>query len=321
MKPTLNRSKFRLESAQAVLFEEARSIQVMGSELNGKTLLGKNFIKALHLIEKAQKTGKVIVSGMGKSAHIGKKLATTMSSTGTPSIFIHPGEASHGDLGSITTKDILIIFSGSGETKELFDLFDYCDKFKIPYIGITRNAKGKLAKRCTVPLVMPDIPEVCPIGKAPTTSTIMSAALGDALTVVVAQRIGLTKDDYKHWHPGGKLGASMIQAKSLVNKKSGFHSVKITDSIEKIRKLYMKKNAPIIVSEKSQVVGMIDPAKLLNDVKELKDIVDTDVAILNETAPLYELHPLFAKHKTHITILVDKKNKPKGIVYAHDLLN
>ncbi|MBN1783880.1 MAG: SIS domain-containing protein [Alphaproteobacteria bacterium] len=316
----LNRSKIRLESAQAVLMEEARAIQIMANEMVEDKPLGKNFIKALHLIEKVQKTGKVIVSGMGKSAHIGKKLSTTMSSTGTPSLFVHPGEASHGDLGSITTKDILIIFSGSGETRELFDLYDYCDKFKIPYIGITRSEKGKLAKRCTIPLVIPEIPEVCPIGKAPTTSTIMSAALGDALTVVAAQRVGLTKEDYKNWHPGGKLGQSLIQVKSLLKKKNTFHEVKNTDTVEKVRKLYMKRNAPIIVMEKSKTIGMIDPAKLLNDVKTLDKIIDKNVAVLNEDAPVYELHPLFAKHETHIVVLIDKKEKVRGVVYAHDLL-
>ncbi len=319
MKPTLNRSKARLDSAKAVLLEEARAIQVMSNELSENAELGKNFIKALHLIEKAQKTGKVIISGMGKSAHVGKKLSTTMSSTGTPSIFIHPGEASHGDLGSITQKDILIIISGSGETKELFDLFDYCDKFKIPYIGMTRNSKGKLAKRCTVLLVMPDIPEVCPIGKAPTTSTIMTSALGDALTVVVAQRIGLTKDDYKNWHPGGKLGASLIKAKTLINKKNSFLIFDISTSIENIRKKYLKKNGEIIITKNSKVFGIVSPANLLKD-ESIEKLVNTNIGVLDENAPLYELHPLFIKHETNMVIIINKAEKPKGIVYACDLL-
>ncbi|MHA1540966.1 MAG: SIS domain-containing protein [Alphaproteobacteria bacterium] len=320
MKPTLNRSKARLESAQAVLLEEARAIKVMANELSEKTLLGKNFIKALHLIEKTQKTGKTIVSGMGKCAHVGKKLATTMASTATPSIFVHPAEASHGDLGSITKKDIVIIFSNSGETRELFDLYDYCDKLKIPYIGITRNPKGKLAKRSTIPLILPDIPEVCMIGKAPTTSTIMMSALGDALTVVASQRAGLTKESYKDWHPGGKLGGSLTKVKSLISKKNSFHIIKISETVESLRKKYLKKNAPIVVVEKSKVVGIINPANLLKNVQNLDKIIEKKIAVLDEDAPLYELHPLFIKHETNMVIIINKKEKPKGIVFAHDLL-
>ncbi|MBN2675893.1 MAG: SIS domain-containing protein, partial [Alphaproteobacteria bacterium] len=278
------------------------------------------FIKALHLIEKAQKTGKVIVSGMGKSAHIGKKLATTMSSTGTPSIFVHPGEASHGDLGSITTKDIVIAFSNSGESKELFDLYDYCDKFKIPYIGITRNTKGSLAKRATVSLVLPDIPEVCAIGKAPTTSTIMQAAMGDALTVVASQRIGLTKEAYKNWHPGGKLGGSLTYVKNFLKKKNLYHLVQKTDSIEKIKKLYAKQDAPLIVVDKNIFQGTLSPTSLLNTIKDFEKEICNKNIFIDELSPVFDLAPLFKKYDTKFIVVVDKNKKVKGIVYGHDLL-
>ena len=316
----LNHSKMRLEAAQAVLLEEARAIQVMARALEEDKIFGKSFIKALHLIEKAQKTGKVIVSGMGKSAHVGKKLATTMSSTGTPSVFVHPGEASHGDLGSITKKDIVIVLSNSGETRELFDLYDYCDKFKIPYIAITRNEKGKLAKRATTSLILPDVAEVCAIGKAPTTSTIMQAAIGDALTVIASQRVGLTKEIYKDFHPGGKLGGSLTFVKNFLKIKNAYHAVKKTDKLDKIKSLYAKKPAPILVVENGKYLGQLQLADLLKKETNIEKLMDKKNITINEMSPIFELNPIFGKQKTDLCVIVDKKEKVKGIVYAHDLL-
>lgn len=317
MNTLLNRSKIRIESARAVLLEESRAIRVLADEMRENTPLGKNFVRALHLIEQTQKKGKVIVSGMGKSAHIAKKLATTFSSTGTPSIFIHPGEASHGDLGSITKQDIVIAISNSGDSKELFDLYDYCDTFKIPFIGLTRNAKGALAKRASIPLVMPDIPEVCPIGKAPTTSTLMTMALGDALTVVAAQRVGLTKEQYKHWHPGGKLGNSLIQVSSLVRKNNHpFSLFSEKESVEKIKKALLK--GPVFIKTNSKLTSL--DALSFSMGASLSSSLLSVVSLL-DSSPLYELHALFSNKNTiPFVVVLDRKEKPVGIVYPQDLL-
>ncbi|MDR1691291.1 MAG: SIS domain-containing protein [Rickettsiales bacterium] len=212
-KPNLNRSKLRIQDAQTVLYQEAGALKILAETLENDAKFSKNFIKALHLIEASQKKGKLIVTGVGKSGHIAHKLAATFASMGTPAFFIHPAEASHGDLGMITKQDTVLAMSKSGETKEMFDLLAYCNKYKVPVIGMCMKADSMLAKKSDVPLIMPDLPEACPLGKAPTVSTTMTLALGDALSVVTAQRCGLDKDAFLKWHPGGKLGATLAQEK------------------------------------------------------------------------------------------------------------
>src|SRR5262249_29682863 len=150
--------------------------------------------------------GRVVVSGMGKSGHIARKIAATLASTGTPALFVHPGEASHGDLGMIVPEDAVIALSNSGETAELSDLIAYTRRFSIPLIAITSRAQSSLAEAADAALILPPEPEVCPMGLAPTTSTTMMLALGDALAVTVLESKGFTAEDFRNFHPGGKLG-------------------------------------------------------------------------------------------------------------------
>ncbi len=162
-------------------------------------------------------TGRVVVSGMGKSGHVGRKIAATLASTGTPALFVHPGEASHGDLGMIVQGDAVLALSNSGETAELSDLVAHCKRFGLSLIAIIGRAESSLARDADVALVLPPAPEACPMGLAPTTSTTMQMALGDALAVALLTRRGFTATDFRVFHPGGKLGAKLMRVAQLMH--------------------------------------------------------------------------------------------------------
>lgn len=198
-----------LLSARRVLALEAEALQSLASSLNG------DFVKALGLLAAA--TGRVVVSGMGKSGHVGHKIAATLASTGTPAVFVHPAEASHGDLGMITSKDAVLALSNSGETSELSDLIAYTRRFAIPLIGITSRAASSLGEAADVALVLPTMSEACPMGLAPTTSTTMMLALGDALAVALLERKGFTAADFQMLHPGGSLGRKLLKVSDLMH--------------------------------------------------------------------------------------------------------
>jgi arabinose-5-phosphate isomerase len=188
----------------------ADAIAALGETLNGE------FSRALDVILAVQ--GRVIVSGMGKSGHIARKIAATLASTGTPAYFIHPAEASHGDLGMVTRDDALIMLSNSGETQELADLITFAKRFSIPLIGIASKAESALLQAADVALLLPKAPEACPMGLAPTTSTTMQLVLGDALAVALMERRGFTQDRYRDFHPGGSLGKGLIRVSDIMHK-------------------------------------------------------------------------------------------------------
>ncbi|MDP2193970.1 MAG: KpsF/GutQ family sugar-phosphate isomerase [Alphaproteobacteria bacterium] len=197
--------------------------QVLNTELNGLKILEESLHTYLRQpIEDAANlmlntSGRVIVSGMGKSGHIGRKIAATLASTGQPALFVHPGEASHGDLGMLTSQDMLILLSNSGETKELHDIMHYAVRYKIPFIGITGKKNSALDRLSTVSLLMPDVPEACPMGLAPTTSTTLMMALCDALAITLLTWRGFTNHDFKQFHPGGKLGAQLTKVSDIMH--------------------------------------------------------------------------------------------------------
>ena len=192
--------------------------RVLGIEADALTRLANSvddkFAAAVDLI--LGTSGRVIVSGMGKSGHIGHKIAATLASTGTPAFFVHPGEASHGDLGMVTRHDVALMLSNSGETKELADLIAHCKRFQIPLIGVAGKPDSTLLRRSDIALLLPPAPEACSVGMAPTTSTTMTLALGDALAVALMERRAFTRDDFGVFHPGGKLGAQLIAVEGLM---------------------------------------------------------------------------------------------------------
>lgn len=178
--------------------------------------LDNSFDRAVELILPA--TGRVIVSGMGKSGHVGRKIAATFASTGTPAQFVHPGEASHGDLGMVTQNDVALVLSNSGETPELADLIAHTRRFEIPLIGVASRPDSTLLRQSDVALLLPAAPEACGSGIVPTTSTTMTMALGDALAIALMEHRKFTPEHFRTFHPGGKLGAKLSRVGDLMHR-------------------------------------------------------------------------------------------------------
>src|SRR5438876_2529425 len=202
-----------IASAVRTLEVEATGINTLSAAIHDG--LGRAFIAAVDLISGAR--GRLIVTGMGKSGHVGRKIAATFASTGTPAFFVHPSEASHGDLGMITPADVILALSWSGETAELKDLTNYSRRFRIGLIAVTASADSTLAKAADVVLVLPAAREACPHNLAPTTSTLMQQALGDALAIALLQSRGFTALEFAKFHPGGRLGAMLKFVRDIMH--------------------------------------------------------------------------------------------------------
>lgn len=209
--PEINQSD--LESGIRTIQIEAEGLNALAQALDNDFSVA---VEAIHTM-KQDRRGRLIIAGIGKSGHIGKKLVATLASTGTPSHFVHPGEASHGDLGMITEHDIVLMISNSGENPELSDLIQYTRRFGITLIGMTSKQDSTLAKHSDILLLMPIMPEACPNGLAPTTSTTMTLALGDALAVALLERMKLTPEQFGIFHPGGKLGKRLMTVEEIMH--------------------------------------------------------------------------------------------------------
>jgi arabinose-5-phosphate isomerase len=192
-----------------VLGGEAAALRALAAGLDDR------FARAVELLGAA--TGRVVVSGMGKSGHVGRKIAATLASTGTPALFVHPAEASHGDLGMVVPGDAVLALSNSGETPELADLVSHARRFGLPLVAVTGRAGSTLAAAADVALLLPAVPEACPMGLAPTTSTTMQMALGDALAVALLTRRGFDAGDFGRIHPGGRLGVRLRRVRELMH--------------------------------------------------------------------------------------------------------
>lgn len=198
-----------LDTARNVILTEIDGLQQLADSLDG------GFTRAMELILQAK--GRVIVSGMGKSGHVGRKIAATLASTGTPAQFVHPAEASHGDLGMVTENDVALVLSNSGETPELADLIAHTRRFSIPLIGVASRPESTLLRQADVALVLPKAPEACGTGIVPTTSTTMTLALGDALAVALMEHRKFTPEHFRTFHPGGKLGAKLSKVRDMMH--------------------------------------------------------------------------------------------------------
>ena len=214
-----------LNSARRTLATEIEGLQALSATLDDA------FTQAVTVL--ANISGRVIVSGMGKSGHIGAKITATMASTGTPAQFVHPSEASHGDLGMITQNDAILALSWSGETAELSNLINYAKRFSIPLIGLTSGADSLLGRAADICLCLPKSKEACPNGLAPTTSTTMQLALGDALAVALLEQRKFTSADFKNFHPGGKLGAGLVLVHEIMHKDAALPIVPIGTRMDK----------------------------------------------------------------------------------------
>jgi arabinose-5-phosphate isomerase len=198
-----------IAEARRVLETEAAALATLAAALDGR------FGDALDRL--AAVTGRIVVTGMGKSGHVGRKIAATLASTGSPALFVHPAEASHGDLGMITAADAILALSNSGETPELSDIVAYARRFAIPLVAVTSRPDSTLARHADIALVLPAAPEACPMGLAPTTSTTLMLALGDAIAVALLARKGFSANDFRVFHPGGRLGQRLARVRDLMH--------------------------------------------------------------------------------------------------------
>jgi arabinose-5-phosphate isomerase len=264
-------SKIKTSCSDNAPEDIARGRSVLKTEIEGLQRLMESIdtpfaqaIEIIHSMKNAEKRGRLIVAGIGKSGHICRKIAASLASTGTPAYFVHPGEASHGDMGMITEHDVVLMLSNSGENSELSDLIHYTRRYEIPLISITSNAGSALAQHSDVCLLLPKAPEACPNGLAPTTSTTMMLALGDALTVTLLERMGLTPEQYKVFHPGGKLGQRLLKVSELMVTYENLPLVKESALMDEALIVLTSKNlgAAIVIGAQGELKGIITDGDL-----------------------------------------------------------
>lgn len=285
-----------------------------------------NLTKALDIMQHAK--GRIILTGMGKSGHIGKKIAASLASTGTPSFFVHPAEASHGDLGMITEDDVVIAISNSGESRELVDILNYCKRFGISLIAITKNPESSLGKAGDVVLLLPNNGEACPLGLAPTNSTTATLVLGDILTAGLIQRKGFTKSDFNQRHPGGKLGSILQRVSDLMHTDL---EIPILDENSNMQQVLLEMTSKRLgcvgfINQKGNFTGMLTDGDLRRclsaqvlDKKAIDLMTKNPKTISKDTMASEAMKIMHDKKITNIFVLEDEK--PIGVIHIHDLLN
>lgn len=286
--------------------------------------LGPEHVRAIELLQGAK--GRIIISGVGKSGHIARKIAATFASTGTPALFVHPTEASHGDLGMVTSADVCMVISNSGETKELTDIVTYCGRFSIPLISITSRKGSTLDQHSDVTLLLPDVPEACSIGVAPTTSTTATLALGDALAVALMHRKEFQRSDFQVFHPGGKLGAQLVTVAALMHVDNALPLLSPETSMREGLLTMTAKGFGVagIVSE-GALSGIITDGDLR---RNLDDLLSRKAGEIATTSPLTvkanqlasEALALMNARKISALFVVDDTNNPVGLIHIHDCL-
>lgn len=308
-----------LSSARRVLAAEAYALEQLGAAL------GPAFVAALDLLDVAR--GRVVVTGMGKSGHIGNKIAATLSSTGTPALYVHPAEASHGDLGMVTASDAVIALSNSGETAELSDIVAYAARFSIPLIAVTGRANSTLAKESAVALIYPDAEEACPMGLAPTTSTTMMLALGDAIAVALLERKGFSPKDFQALHPGGHLGRRLLRVSDLMHKGDAVPLVGLAVSLADTIVIMTGKSLGCagVVDDKGRLVGVFTDGDLRRAIGIQP--LDTPAASLMTTAPKTLGPNTLASEAVRLmnqfkitNLFIIENDRPIGIIHIHDCL-
>ena len=306
-----------IPTAKALIEAEANSLQKLASNLD------ESFNKAVEKILSTR--GKIILTGMGKSGHIAKKISSTFSSTGTPSYFIHPGEASHGDLGTITPGDSLIVLSNSGDTLELTNIINYCKKLSIPITGIAKVKSSRLAYSSDIFLQLPNTPEACPLGIAPTTSTTSSLALGDALAVAAMKKRKFNSDNFKTFHPGGKIGSKLLQIKDLMKHPPNLPIISPDTPMAEALLVMSKRSFGIVgIEENSNLLGVITDGDLRRNIDELLYKKASEVMTLNpkticEKSLAEEALDCINKNKI-TSIFVTKEKKVVGLIHILDLI-
>ena len=310
-------------SALRTLATERDGIAVLMNALEGK--LGASFTTAVELIAEAK--GRVIVSGMGKSGHVGRKIAATLASTGTPAYYVHPGEASHGDLGMIQPDDVIVALSWSGETAELADLVAYAKRFRLGLIAITANAASSLARQADACLALPKALEACPNGLAPTTSTTMQLVIGDALAVALLERRGFTAEHFRVFHPGGRLGAQLKLVRDVMHTGERLPVVPIGTRMAQALNVQSEKSfgCVIVVTADGSLAGIITDGDVRRHMsgdlieRSVEEVMTRDPITITPDRLLAEALEIVETRKKGALIVVEGK-RPVGLVHYLDLL-
>ena len=286
----------------------------------------ENLTKALDFMQNSK--GRIIITGMGKSGHIGRKIAASLASTGTPSFFVHPAEASHGDLGMITEDDVVVAISNSGESRELIDILNYCKRFGIKLIAVTKNAESSLGKAGDVVLELPYNGEACPLGLAPTSSTTATLVLGDILTVGMIERKGFSKEDFNDRHPGGKLGSILKRVSDLMHTGQEMPILDENSNMQAVLLEMTSKRLGCVgfINQTGDLTGILTDGDLRrclsSKILEEKaiDLMTRNPKTVSPNAMTAEaLKIMHDKKITNLFVLEGKK--PVGVIHIHDLLN
>ena len=310
-----------LKHAVETIDREIETLEILKNNLDG------NLSKALDLLQNTK--GRVIVTGMGKSGHIARKMAATFASTGTVSFFVHPAEASHGDLGMISDDDVIIAISYSGESKELSDILIYAKRHNIPLIAITRNPQSALGKNSSLVLKLPDNGEACPLGLAPTLSTTATIVLGDVLAVDLMERRGFSATDFRQRHPGGKLGAILCKVSDIMHKG---------DDVPLLKEDAIMQDALLVMSEKMLgCVGIVDNDGHLSGIitdgdlrrwmspsiitEKVSKVMTKNPKVIGPDALIVDAVNMMNNTGRGITnLFVVQEGKPVGVIHIHDCL-
>ncbi len=320
--PAQQRAKWRASATRALEIERDGLASLAAASAEA---LGEAIADAVAVIINAQ--GRVIVSGIGKSGHVGRKIASTLASTGTPASFVHPAEASHGDLGMITQQDVVIILSNSGESAELRDMLDYTQRFSVPLIAMCSRPESALAKAADIVLLTPQAQEACPIGMAPTTSTLLQLALGDALAIALLEDKGFTPQNFREFHPGGNLGAQLKHVSDVMHRGAALPLVQTGSAMSEALVVMSSKSFGCIgvIGNAGNLIGIITDGDLRRHMspallqQRVDDIMTGDPKTI--TPDMLASEALERLNAVKITsVFVVENDKPTGLVHIHDLL-
>ncbi len=306
------------QTGQRVLRDEARALEALADGLD------EHFDRAVEIMAGA--SGRIVCTGVGKSGHVGRKIAATLASTGAPAMFVHATEASHGDLGMIGTGDVVLALSRSGETRELSDVVAYSRRFAVPLISMTAKASSTLARQSDVVLLIPDAPEAAGGVDAPTTSTTLQIALGDALAVALIEQRGFTASDFHTFHPGGKLGAMLRTVGDLMHPRAETPLVTVdTPMPEALITMTERRFGSVgVVDDAGRLAGLITDGDLRRHMQGLMQARAAEVMTpdpLTVTPDLLAAEALKRMNDRGITVLfVVEDRSPVGILHIHDLL-
>ena len=312
-----------IASAKRTIDMEKKGLELMAEKIDDTFALVAE--KILHL------NGRVIVTGMGKPGHIGKKIAASLASTGTPAFFVHPAEASHGDLGMITPNDLVLALSNSGESKELFDIINYCKRFGVALVAITSAPDSTLGRAANWILQIPDkkqAPEACPFNMAPTTSMIETLSMGDALTVALMNMRGFTKELYHDRHPGGKLGNVLVKVQDIMAKEEALPLVSenalMSDALLEMTRKTL--GCVGITDNENHLIGLITDGDLRRHMcpelagKSVREIMHPHPLTIHANVLGAEAVNMMNTHRITNMFVVDEENHPVGLIHMHHLL-